>query len=180
MLVEQPGPVPTWRDPCFKIAWSSMLSSKTIPTLSFHSRSIDHRVVLSRRNSAILIPICFFVWGCLLSLVIVGRTPRVAPGCAYLWSFYMWKTKQRTMGKPGMLQSMGSQRVGHDWATEQQHLGGPVVKNLSSNAGDASSIPGWGTKILHATGQLTPPATTTEPAHSGACVLQWKDPACCN
>ena len=24
--------------------------------------------------------------------------------------------------KPGMLQSMGSQRVGHDWATEQQHI----------------------------------------------------------
>ena len=24
------------------------------------------------------------------------------------------------MVRPGMLQSMGSQRVGHDWATEQQ------------------------------------------------------------
>lgn len=35
--------------------------------------------------------------------------------------------------------------------------------------------PGWGTKSLHATEQLTPPATTTEPAHSGACVLQRKD-----
>ena len=23
-------------------------------------------------------------------------------------------------GRPGLLQSMGSQRVGHDWATEQQ------------------------------------------------------------
>ena len=50
-----------------------------------------------------------------------------------------------------------------------------MVKNLSSNAGDASSIPGWGTKSLHATEQLTPPATNTEPAHSGAFVLQWKD-----
>ena len=28
---------------------------------------------------------------------------------------------QRT-GKPGVLQSMGSQRVGHDWVTEQHHL----------------------------------------------------------
>ena len=28
--------------------------------------------------------------------------------------------KQRRAGKPGMLQSMVSQRVGHDWATEQQ------------------------------------------------------------
>ena len=27
-----------------------------------------------------------------------------------------WRTK-----KPGMLQSMGSQRVGHDWSTEQQN-----------------------------------------------------------
>ena len=27
----------------------------------------------------------------------------------------MWRT-----GKPGVLQSLGSQRVGHDWATEQQ------------------------------------------------------------
>ena len=28
-----------------------------------------------------------------------------------------WRT-----GKPGMLQSMGSQRVGHDWAAEQKHI----------------------------------------------------------
>ena len=28
--------------------------------------------------------------------------------------------------------------------------GGPVVKNLPSNAGDESSIPSWGTKIPHA------------------------------
>ena len=28
-----------------------------------------------------------------------------------------WRT-----GKPGVLQSMGSQRVGHNWATEQQQL----------------------------------------------------------
>ena len=32
--------------------------------------------------------------------------------------------------------------------------GGPVVKNPFSVAGDVSSIPGWGTKILHAKGQL--------------------------
>ena len=28
--------------------------------------------------------------------------------------------------------------------------GGPVVKISSSNAGDVGSIPGWGTKIPHA------------------------------
>ena len=40
--------------------------------------------------------------------------------------------------------------------------GGPVVKNLPSNAADVGSIPGWGTKIPHATGQLSPCATIRE------------------
>ena len=40
--------------------------------------------------------------------------------------------------------------------------GGPMVKNPPSNARDAGSIPGWGTKIPHAVGQLSPCATTTE------------------
>ena len=31
--------------------------------------------------------------------------------------------------------------------------GGPVVKNLPSNARDAESIPDWGTKIPHAMGK---------------------------
>ena len=39
---------------------------------------------------------------------------------------------------------------------------GPVVKNLPSNAGDTSPIPGRGIKIPHATGQLSPHTTTTE------------------
>ena len=41
--------------------------------------------------------------------------------------------------------------------------GGPVVKNPPSNAGDAGSMPGRGTKTPHAAGQLSPHATTTEP-----------------
>ena len=40
-----------------------------------------------------------------------------------------------------------------------------MVENLPSNAGDVGSIPGQGTKIPHATGQLSPHATATEPAH---------------
>ena len=72
-----------------------------------------------------------------------------------------------------VLQSMGSQRVGHDLATEQQHTfeyetskaknnanggfpGGPVAQNLCSNAGDMDLITGGGTKIPHAMGQLRP------------------------
>ena len=41
--------------------------------------------------------------------------------------------------------------------------GGPVVKNPSCNAGEAGSIPGLGTKIQHAAGQLSPRATTRQP-----------------
>ena len=37
--------------------------------------------------------------------------------------------------------------------------GGPVVKNPPYNAGDAGAIPGQGTKIPHALGQVNPHAT---------------------
>ena len=40
--------------------------------------------------------------------------------------------------------------------------GGSVVKNLPYNTGDAGLNPGQGTKIPHATGQLTLCATATE------------------
>ena len=40
--------------------------------------------------------------------------------------------------------------------------GGPVVKNLPSNAGDVGSNLGRGTEIPHALGQLSPCATTRE------------------
>ena len=57
------------------------------------------------------------------------------------------------------------------WDKEKRDLngdlpGGPVLKNPSYNAGDAGSIPGGGTKIPHAVGQLNPRATTREkPMH---------------
>ena len=56
--------------------------------------------------------------------------------------------------------------------------GGPVVKNLSSNAGDVGLIPGWGTKIPHAVGQLSPRATTIElaPLNERARVPQNTEP----
>ena len=40
--------------------------------------------------------------------------------------------------------------------------GGPVVKNLPSNAGDVGYIPGRGTKISQAAGQLSLHTATTE------------------
>ena len=50
--------------------------------------------------------------------------------------------------------------------------GGPVVKNLPYNAGDVGLIPCQGTKLPHATGQLSLHATTTELAHLN------REPAC--
>ena len=50
--------------------------------------------------------------------------------------------------------------------------GGPVVKNPPSNAGNVGSIPGWGTKIPHAAGQLS--LHTLERASCN------RDPACRN
>ena len=54
--------------------------------------------------------------------------------------------------------------------------GGPVVKNPPSNAGDEGLIPGPGTKIPHAAGQLSPCTTTAEPMRSGARAPQLKSP----
>ena len=41
--------------------------------------------------------------------------------------------------------------------------GGPVVENTPSNVGGMGSIPGWGTKMPHATAQLSLHFGTTEP-----------------
>ena len=56
--------------------------------------------------------------------------------------------------------------------------GDPVVKNLPSNAGGVGSMPGRGTKIPHAAGQLSPCAATTELTclNETACVLQTTEP----
>ena len=57
-----------------------------------------------------------------------------------------------------MLQSMGSQRVGNDLATELTvWLGfpdGSMVKNLPTNAGDAGSIPQLGRSPGEGNGKL--------------------------
>ena len=52
------------------------------------------------------------------------------------------------------------------------------LKNLPSNAGEAGLISGQGTKIPHATGQLSPRATTTKLVclNERACMLQTTEP----
>ena len=58
--------------------------------------------------------------------------------------------------------------------------GGPVVKNPPYNAGDVGSIPGQGTKIPCAAGQLSPCDITTELVclNQRACMLQTTEPVC--
>ena len=62
--------------------------------------------------------------------------------------------------------------------------GGPVVKNLLSNAGETSLIPDQRTKIPHAMGQLSPCVKTAEPTLWSPSHNQrettMKDPACHN
>ena len=55
-----------------------------------------------------------------------------------LW-IWVWASSRRwwRTGKPGILQSMGSQRVRHDWATEQQPVftwNFDTAKNVSSSS----------------------------------------------
>ena len=62
-----------------------------------------------------------------------------------------------------------------------------MVKNPSSNARGEGLIPGWGTKIPHATGQLSP-RTETREAHTLELMLcdekptshNWRKPSCSN
>ena len=58
---------------------------------------------------------------------------------------------------------------------QKQFPGGPVVKNLPCNAGDAGSILGWGTEIptLHG-------ATKHARSNHGAHVLQLERVRACN
>ena len=46
--------------------------------------------------------------------------------------------------KPGRLQSMGSQRVEHNWATSLTPLGSSASEDSACNAGNPGSIPGLG------------------------------------
>ena len=50
------------------------------------------------------------------------------------------------------------------WLASLDFCGGPVVKNLPSNARDIGLIPGHGTKIPHVSGQLSPHATRRIPS----------------
>ena len=58
--------------------------------------------------------------------------------------------------------------------------GSPVVKTPLLNTGDKGSIPGQGTKIPHAEGQLSPHATSREKPECQNSPAATKDPTCHN
>ena len=70
----------------------------------------------------------------------------------------------------------------YNWVVTWDFAGDPVVKYLSSNTADTSSISGWGTKIPHAIGPLSLSTAARERQHHScwACVPQWKKPIQCN
>ena len=67
------------------------------------------------------------------------------------WWTWVWVGSESWWwtGKPGVLQSMGLQRVGHSWATEQQAIQF-VVFNCSSPS-RLLQFPKWLTSCLHNT-----------------------------
>ena len=58
--------------------------------------------------------------------------------------------------------------------------GGPVVKNLPHNAGDANSIPGRRTKVPHAVEQLSPSTTSRESVSCNDPARCSEHPECCH
>ena len=92
----------------------------------------------------------------------LGREDLLEKEMATHSSILVWKIPWTE--EPGRLQSVGSQRVEHDWATSLTHSLkfnikteylrdfplGLVVKTSPSKVQGAGLIPGWGAKILHA------------------------------
>ena len=69
-----------------------------------------------------------------------------------------WNTLMNTQRYcwPATWASPNPVKLTHKTNHHKDFPGGPVVKNPPSHAGDSGSIPGQGTKIPHAAGQLNP------------------------
>ena len=62
-----------------------------------------------------------------------------------IWWTWVWASSGSWWwtGRPGVLQSMGSQRVWHDWVTELNSQVAQMVKNQSPNARETQEIWVW-------------------------------------
>ena len=88
-----------------------------------------------------------------------------------LWTPERWSRKMREPG--GEADAEFQNKSGWDFSD------GPVVKNPPSNAIDMGLIPGRGTKIPHATRQLSQSTTRETPLHFNGryCMLQLRPDA---
>ena len=82
--------------------------------------------------------------------------------CMYVEGLAQWGMCQSRKSHGISSPVNGGRRSKHHW---RDFPSGPVVKNLPCDAGDASSIPGQGTKSPHAMEQRSPLSTTTELMH---------------
>ena len=75
----------------------------------------------------------------------VGRRRREWQRMRWTWWTWVWALSGSWwwIGKPGMLQPMGSQRVGHNWATELNWYKSPGSRPLFYKSGTPD-------KVLHA------------------------------
>ena len=65
------------------------------------------------------------------------------------------RTPQKSKNTPSLSSLEDFQRITSLMKRKQGDFpGGPVVESPPCNAGDTGSIPGWGTKIIHAHGQI--------------------------
>ena len=115
--------------------------------------------------------LCFVYFYALFSPFSRTGAPAV-PYAQLQWKRYCWSktaaiSKNPNVGSPSSywpLHIFISWSIPVKGSPEWDFPGGPVVKNPPSKAGDVGSIPGRGTKIPHASGPLSPRASTREPA----------------
>ena len=73
--------------------------------------------------------------------------------CSNFWPTGLWANKTLLLE---------NKTKKNEWK-DRDYPGGPLAKNLPWNAGRMGSIAGWGTKIPHASGQLSPPTSIRSP-----------------
>ena len=111
------------------VPWTARRSSQSILKEINPEHSLE-RLMLKRHYFGLLMWTADSLEKSLMLRKITGRMRRGHPRW---WDGWMasptqwtrtWANSGRSWGtgRPGVLQSMGSQRVGHDWATEQQYL----------------------------------------------------------
>ena len=119
--------------------------------------------VIMGLHEIMCVEVFFFFWPCCTVCRILVPGPRIepAPSAVKARSLSHWTAREFPCVKLlKIVKHYRIYRIFHSTKKKKIHCrdfpGGPVVKNPPSSAGDAGSIPGQGTKIPHAAGQLSP------------------------